>query len=371
MITFWVVAAALSAAAAAFVLRRAARAVASSGGEDPALALFRRQVQEIDELAERGLIAEGERKAARDEAGRRLLAADAGRAEAWAPGAERKGVLVAAVLGPLAATVLYLAVGSPAAPDQPFAARLDQWRRTDPSKLGPERLTALLRAIVAKNPKDPQALAYLAMSASASGDLSEAARAYRRAIELAPDRVELWEGLSENLMLQADGQVTPEAMSALRETLKRDPNSVMAHFHVARARIEAGEREAGIAEWRALLAGLPADDPRRETLVKAIDEAEHPKAEAPQPGLDQGQLAAVRGMVAGLAARLERDPDDAEGWVRLVRSYAVLGEASARDAALAKARARFANQPQILQELDAAAATPAMGGQASAPKVQP
>ncbi|CAI8055274.1 Cytochrome c-type biogenesis protein CycH [Geodia barretti] len=34
----------------------------------------------------------------------------------------------------------------------------------------------------------------------------------------------------------------------------------------------------------------------------------------------------IRGMVEGLAARLEENPDDAQGWRRLARSYAVLGE---------------------------------------------
>jgi cytochrome c-type biogenesis protein CcmH len=34
----------------------------------------------------------------------------------------------------------------------------------------------------------------------------------------------------------------------------------------------------------------------------------------------------IRGMVAGLAARLERQPDDLEGWRMLARSWGVLGE---------------------------------------------
>jgi cytochrome c-type biogenesis protein CcmH len=34
----------------------------------------------------------------------------------------------------------------------------------------------------------------------------------------------------------------------------------------------------------------------------------------------------IRDMVAGLAARLEEQPDDIEGWRRLGRSYQVLGE---------------------------------------------
>ena len=34
----------------------------------------------------------------------------------------------------------------------------------------------------------------------------------------------------------------------------------------------------------------------------------------------------IRGMVASLAERLEENPDDPEGWLRLARSYTVLGE---------------------------------------------
>ena len=80
---------------------------------------------------------------------------------------------------------------------------------------------------------------------------------------------------------------------------------------------------------------------------------------APQE-LDDGQMAAVQGMVATLAARLEAAPDDAEGWVRLVRSYAVLGDVARRDETLTKAKARFAAQPDVLKALDLAAKTEPM-----------
>jgi cytochrome c-type biogenesis protein CcmH len=47
----------------------------------------------------------------------------------------------------------------------------------------------------------------------------------------------------------------------------------------------------------------------------------------------------IEGMVNGLAARLKRQPDDADGWIRLIRSYVVLGRADeaakAAEAALA------------------------------------
>ena len=40
-------------------------------------------------------------------------------------------------------------------------------------------------------------------------------------------------------------------------------------------------------------------------------------------------------MVEGLAARLEEEPDDADGWARLARSWRVLGEREKERDALA------------------------------------
>ena len=71
-------------------------------------------------------------------------------------------------------------------------------------------------------------------------------------------------------------------------------------------------------------------------------------------------LAAVRGMVAGLAARLKSNPDDPQGWVQLVRAYAVLGQAGDRDAALKAANTRYAGKPEVLKALAAAAAAEPM-----------
>jgi cytochrome c-type biogenesis protein CcmH len=65
-------------------------------------------------------------------------------------------------------------------------------------------------------------------------------------------------------------------------------------------------------------------------------------------------------MVSGLAERLQANPDDPEGWIRLVRSYAVLGDVAKRDAALDQARRRYSGAPDILGRLEAAARTEPM-----------
>ena len=49
-------------------------------------------------------------------------------------------------------------------------------------------------------------------------------------------------------------------------------------------------------------------------------------AQATASASPQQREAMIRGMVANLAAKLEQNPDDVDGWARLGRSYMVLNE---------------------------------------------
>jgi len=70
-------------------------------------------------------------------------------------------------------------------------------------------------------------------------------------------------------------------------------------------------------------ASAPAPDPQK------VREAQQALAGAPP----QDRQAMINSMVERLAARLEQQPDDVDGWSRLARSYAVLNQpAKARDA---------------------------------------
>src|SRR5262249_3137448 len=65
------------------------------------------------------------------------------------------------------------------------------------------------------------------------------------------------------------------------------------------------------------------------------------QAAAAMPPADR--TAMIRGMVDGLASRLERAPHDADGWIRLIRSRVVLGEGELAKQALARGLAAFAD----------------------------
>lgn len=367
----WIAAALMAALSAALVMHRAARAAQAVGAPDPALEVYRRQLAEIDDLAGRGLMADDERRAARAETGRRLLnQADT----AAAPVQSRlrpQLVMLLAGAPALVAVTLYAVVGQPALPDLPFKARLANWRgevqrwAAHPDSDPPLGLAAVLADDAKAHPKDPRPLRALAALEQATGDTPAAAHALRRLAQLTPDDPAVWEMLSQAQITQAQGKVDAQAEASLQRLLQLDPGNATARYDLARARILRGDTAGGLADWKALLATLAADDPRRPPLAADIDAVQKTGRPAPPPAAaappaqaapsgDTGQM--IQGMVDGLAARLKASPDDPAGWVRLVRAYTVLGQTEKRDAALAEARRRYAGRPDVLSQLNDAAA---------------
>lgn len=55
----------------------------------------------------------------------------------------------------------------------------------------------------------------------------------------------------------------------------------------------------------------------------------------------------IKGMVSGLAGRLRGNPEDPEGWKRLLRARKVLGQTEEAQADIALIRKTFGNEPQI------------------------
>jgi cytochrome c-type biogenesis protein CcmH len=357
MIVFWVAAALLSVAVAVLIVQRAARAAERVPAEDPSLAVYRRQLSEIDDLADRGLLAQTEQRSARTEAARRLLAAADAPPMPADSGRNRLLVITLAGAAPLIALAIYLTVGSPQTPDQPFAQRLKAWRAA-PDTLDPERMAAVLQQVAAEHPRDPAPLAYLARADVAGGDIVGAEQAVRKAIAIDPTRGELWGLLGEILTAKAGQDGAPDALAAFRHATALEPTLPGPRYYLARARIAGGDVQGGLEAWRALSADLQPSDPRRQDLMAQIAAVEKTGALAPaRPAAPPSDAQAmIRGMVARLAAQLQVQPDDPQGWGRLIRSYGVLGDEPDRQAALARAQALFKDHPDAWKQVEDAEA---------------
>ena len=64
----------------------------------------------------------------------------------------------------------------------------------------------------------------------------------------------------------------------------------------------------------------------------------------------------INGMVDGLATKLQANPDNVDGWVKLIRSRVVLKDMAKAKDDVAMARKAFASKPDKLAQINSLAA---------------
>ncbi|MGF1640878.1 MAG: c-type cytochrome biogenesis protein CcmI [Rhodospirillales bacterium] len=341
MTALWVAATVLTLATLALLLvpllRRCA-AVPPRAAFD--LSVYRAQLAEVDRDVERGLLDAEQAVAARIEVERRMLAAAGGITPAASPPRARWGGLVAAaavvVFVPAGAFGLYLVVGAPGVPDQPLAAR-DQPSATATMEAVSARLSEHLQT----HPGDVDGWIMLGRSYLTMERFPQAVEAFARARTLAGGDADVAAAYGEALVGAAGGQVTPEAGQAFREALDADPIKAKARYYLALDQAQRGDLEGALEGWVSLVRVSPPNASwlpivrqqigRAAAALGIETPAAEPMAETEMSAEESGRM--IRSMVEGLAARLEQDPDDRQGWLRLAQAYEVLGEADkARDA---------------------------------------
>ena len=382
--TFWALAGVMTMAVVALLLvpllRRPARWAAR---RDYHMAVYRDQLAEIERDLTRGVLTDGQAVAARTEIERRLLAAadrapEPGRDQRAPAGrvpASGRGRNLAAGLTiglPAAAVGLYLALGAPGVPSAPFA------ERPVPEQTPPDMIQMVegLAERMAQSPDDPAGWRLLGRSYIQLGRFDQAVEALRQAIAKGSDEAQVWASLGEALVAANGGRVVPGARTAFAAVLERDPGEPRARYYGGLALAQDGRLRQAMDYWLALAADAPADAPWRAVveeqarLVAAdlgLDPADPALAALKRPaagsdgGPSSGPSAAdrqavdemtpeqrddfIRSMVDGLAARLEENPDDLEGWLRLIRAYQVLGETERATAAVQRAATLAASLP--------------------------
>jgi cytochrome c-type biogenesis protein CcmH len=407
---FWLIIGAMTAAAVLAVLvplLRPRRTVSARLDYD--LEVYRDQLAELDRDRQRGLVGDDEATAARLEIERRMLAAsepgrDAG-ATATVGGLPKAVAAMIAVALPVGALTVYLDVGRPGLPGQPHAERpVAGGEAHGPDGRALDEMAARLAQRLRDQPDDLDGWLLLARTYQTLGRYAEAATAFGRAAALAGGRAELQATYGEALVQAAEGIVSPAAREAFDAALELDPTEPRARYYQALATAQAGRFQEAIETWRGLAQNATPDAPWlgfvRERIARTAEahdlDVDEALAGLPVPVAAGGpspaevaaageaapteQLEMIRGMVERLAARLEEDPNDVDGWIRLIRSYAVLDQrdkaAQAMEQAIAlnaAAADRFREAAQGVAPGDLAVTgssdrgTPGLGADAIAP----
>ncbi|MEQ8177049.1 MAG: c-type cytochrome biogenesis protein CcmI [Amphiplicatus sp.] len=316
------------------------------------------QLLDVERDRKAGVLSEEDAGAADLEARRRLLSA--ARAEsknktgAASPGLKQLAVLLVGAV-PAGAVALYLGLGNPALEETKLAQSLVLASKASEGATGLSQAVSALEARLADDPGDVRSWTELAQNYAALDRFAESAAAFARAAMLSPNEAFLHAALGEALIMANGGAVNAEASAALKKALELDPKESRARFYAAIGLYQSGDRRAALDALVALANEAPDDAPWLAILNREVagvaDELNIPAEEtglspraltrlsaAPQRGPSADDIAAaealteeqrasmIAGMVEKLAARLEDNPDDLQGWTMLARSYASLGE---------------------------------------------
>jgi cytochrome c-type biogenesis protein CcmH len=257
-------------------------------------------------------------------------------------------VITAVVLLPLGALSLYLVLGSPSLPEQLLAARSQHQTI--------EAMVAQVEAHLKANPDDGRGWEVIAPVYLRMGRFDDAIKARRSALALLDETTDRQAGLGEALAMAANGTVTPEAKTAFERAVALDRENVKARYYLGVAAEQTGDAAGAVKIWRAMVDGASPDAPwvdfiRHEIARLAPGPREADIAAAADLNPEQ-RVAMIRGMVERLASKLHEDGSDLDGWLRLVRSYMVLGERDKAITAAGEARRALASDPQKLRQID-------------------
>jgi cytochrome c-type biogenesis protein CcmH len=268
---FGIIAVLLAAGALAFVLppllgrRRAAPGAAVDATN---IAIYRDQLRELEADLAAGTLARDQYDVARRELEARLLD-DVG-VPGTGPRAAKRGRAAAIVTGiaiPIAAGLLYFAVGNPGA-----LAPQDEGHGISRAQI--ESMVERLAERMKENPEDPVGWAMLGRSYSVLDRFPEAAAAYANAVKRSPPDAQLLADYADALAMAQGRRLEGEPERLIAQALKIDPRNVKALALAGTAAFERHDFKGAIAHWQKILEIVPPNSDMADSIRDSIADAE-------------------------------------------------------------------------------------------------
>ncbi len=339
--------------------------------------VYLEQLDEVERDRERGQIGAAEAELARAEIARRLIALEESDKGIKSSENFSTATIVTAICGlvlvPVLSIVFYTAIGNPQRPDMPLQARMS----ADPKTQSIEELVARAEARAQQNPDEVQGWKVLAPVYLRLGRVQDSVNAYRNILRLEGSTPNTEAALGEALTIEAGGMVTAEAKQRFQTALAGDRTNVKPQFFIALALGQEGKFKEAKAAWEEILSKSPKDAPWVKPAEAELQKVNSKITDgAPASGLVAGKkpstvgnptkedvanaatmsgedrMAMISGMVAQLADKLKDDPANIDGWLRIIRSYAVLGRKDEAAGALTTATKHFADDPEASKKLN-------------------
>ena len=382
--TLWLLMTILCSATAVVMSIPLIRRYDDQGREVQDQAIYQDQLSEIDRDELAGTIDAPEAKAARAEIRRRLAIAETTmkKSQPLSSGWKMLALFSTAALVILGGVNLYAYLGTPELPSvSNVQLPTPAAQPTQDAAVGARQIELMITKLESRlqaNPKDAEGWRMLGWAQFNTQRYAASADAYAKALAIDPANIDYRSAYAEALVQAAEGIVTPKAQALIVEVLANDPKNFRARFYDSLAHEQAGDQAGALDRWTALLAASPEGAGWREDVkariinlgkvmgrdVAAAVAPVSPSApvisdeqkSAIQALPADDQMAMIKGMVAKLADRLKTNPNDPDGWIKLIKSYLVLNDSASAKDALNNALLALANDPVSKDKIVAAAA---------------
>jgi cytochrome c-type biogenesis protein CcmH/NrfG len=171
----------------------------------------------------------------------------------------------------VAAAGLYVWLGQPGLPDQPFADRAADIAARDVNDLTPDEFLTRLQGIAQERPDLPDPHFYIAMLLRDQGRGDDAIRAFQAALRRDERHVGSLIGLADTLVLQEGGTFGPLAERLYAQAWQIDAGQARAGFLAGLAAWQDSRPDEAEQRWEAVIAALPPDDPQRAQVLDLMD----------------------------------------------------------------------------------------------------
>ncbi|MEE2999568.1 MAG: c-type cytochrome biogenesis protein CcmI [Pseudomonadota bacterium] len=266
--------------------------------------------------------------------------------------------IVLAMIISFGSYIVYFYLGSSGKPDLPFANR-DLSPSIDNANVTMNSLVKRLKERLDKNPNQLKGWILLGQSLVSLKRFYEASNAFKRAIDIAPNRADLAASAAETRFMAKGGKFDQEVRDYFKMAQRLNPEEHKALYFLGLDSYMAKKHASAIQYWVDLISispvGAPWMDSVRERLLDAAKAGNlkisefTPRLKATPKGSNElkperdaaptqediknaGEMSEeereifILSMVEQLANRLKSEPNDLNGWRKLARAYRVLGE---------------------------------------------
>lgn len=324
--------------------------------------IYKNQLGEIDADLKRGLIDEESAQEARLELSRNILAAEKEVSKSTFVGNRSFAMRVIISLGilfvPIVTIGVYALTGNPGVESHRFSELMD----ANPATLSPSETLVRTEALFARNPENGKLADELSSAYLVAGRFQDAVNTYVEALRLNGDSAPRLVGYGMALAGYNGGTINDDALKSFEKAAKLAPDDFYPRLFIAEASRQAGKPKEAADGLQEFLDRSPKNSPWRprvEELIEQLREQAATPQQLPSSGAKDGDVAkntnagkdgnggkdgsaAMEGvspemigqMVNGLAERLQKQPDDLDGWKMLVHSWLVLKDKEKARAAL-------------------------------------